>query len=1512
MIWNLSATMSDAEPVDESHTPPRRRSRRREKRRRSSSSSTSSSSTPEERTRRRSRKHPKGLTTEDVMNILTHWKAEPSKSTNSLQNSQLYNVIPEFDPANRSQSIEAWIRKVNECSQIYSWDQKQTIHFSLQKLVGLAKKWFESLPTVVFSWNEWQVKLKRAFPSEENYGRLLEEMLARTTRGDESLREYFYDKLNLLNRCEIKGKRAVDCVIHGITDRSVRSGAQALNCEEPEDLLNFLCAQRITYFSNKDRSRQRSNSSAVTNNSGNNDGSIVCFNCRNKGHPYHKCPKPVIKCKKCNRIGHDNENCKLRPVAENYVPRSKIDDTRSTAEKNTLKIVAFNDQMSPKPVDTSNTPTSITASNDKFFKTVFVNGQPFVAYIDFGSECSLLRASLALELQLTQDSGSVPVIRGFGNSCISPLCKSRVNLKLDDIETQLDVLVVGDEFMTSSLLIGQNFTELPFITVLKDCHQLVFYRTPEENLFPTEVIVKMYTLKPMTVENTSMIPITVADASFSGDVFVEGYNSLEPGREFRLLQGTYGISNGTGEIAIANLSRTPLSFKSETLIARSLPVTEAKNCRVNRISENSTLSLEPLERTNIQIGEDLISSDKNRLYTLLQKYRDCFATNMKEVGCVKDFEMKINLTDNRPVVYRPYRLSFSERLQVREIVDELLDTDIIQESSSDYASPILMVRKKSGEQRLCVDFRALNNKTIKDRFPLPLIEDQLINLSGNQFFTTLDLASGYYQIPMSRESRHLTGFITPDGHYEFKRMPFGLANAPAVFQRMINKILGNRRFDYALAYLDDLLIPSVTIEQGFERLEEILKLLREFGLTLKLTKCRFFDMTISYLGYEISAKGVKPGEAKVLAVKEFPCPCSIHEVRQFLGLTGYFRKFIKGYGEIAQPLTNLLKKNVAWHWGSDQQTAFNSLKESLLTRQVLALYDPQLETELHTDASALGIGGILMQWQASPRVLKPVAYFSRQTTVDEKHFHSYELETLAVVCSLKKFRVYLLGVPFKVFTDCAALRTTLTKRDLVPRIARWWLQIIEFNFEIEYRPGVNMAHVDALSRNTRLNAEGDVGSVSVLNIESGNWLLTLQMGDPETSRIIKVLKPEADPELVDIRQKYTVKNNALYRKVDDRLCLVVPRSARWQVCRANHDDIGHLGYAKTLERIKSQFWFAKLRRYVKKYVGSCIECAYSKDSATKKKQGLLFPIEKISVPFHTIHIDHLGPFVRSRNGNSYILTIVDGFTKYVFVRAVKDTKTKSTIKILESIFTDFGTPARIISDRGTSFTSTAFESFCSGLGIKHVLNAVACPRANGQAERFNQTILNSLSAQNLNKNERDWDKCLGKVQWGINNTVNATTQKTATEALFGLKMRDSLSNKFNVPPQSQNEDLLSLRENISVSIKKSQEEQKRKHDLGRTSAPTYQVGDLVKLTRTNYNNDGKSTKLLSKFIGPYKIVEVLGNDRYRISDVPGFNRKRNNSYESVISTDRIRPWIHLKALELDDNVDISSGEETSS
>ena len=381
---------------------------------------------------------------------------------------------------------------------------------------------------------------------------------------------------------------------------------------------------------------------------------------------------------------------------------------------------------------------------------------------------------------------------------------------------------------------------------------------------------------------------------------------------------------------------------------------------MNRIVRELS-DMPPIEKASIKVGNKIDSVSVDRLHQLLQSYRDCVAFGLVEIGCLKGIKMKIELIDEKPVVYRPYRLSYVERGQVQEIVNELLENGIIQESSSNYSSPILMVKKKSGEQRLCVDYRALNNKTKKDCFPLPLIDDQLTNLSGNTIFTTLDLASGYYQIPMSKESQHLTAFITPDGHYEFTRMPFGLANAPAVFQKVINNILGSKRFESALAYLDDILVPSMNLEQGFKRLEDVLKLLRESGLTLNLAKCRFFESSINYLGYEISAKGVQPNESKSLAVKEFPVPKNVHEVRQFLGLAGYFRRFVRSFGEIARPLTNLLKKDFTFKWTESESQAFDQLKNKLLERPILALYNPKLNTELHTDASALGVGGILLQ-----------------------------------------------------------------------------------------------------------------------------------------------------------------------------------------------------------------------------------------------------------------------------------------------------------------------------------------------------------------------------------------------------------------------------------------------------------------------------------------------------------------------------------------------------------------------
>lgn len=587
----------------------------------------------------------------------------------------------------------------------------------------------------------------------------------------------------------------------------------------------------------------------------------------------------------------------------------------------------------------------------------------------------------------------------------------------------------------------------------------------------------------------------------------------------------------------------------------------------------------------LNVGPHATEHQRQKLLNLVNTFRNCFALDLTELGTTQISEMHIQLNDDSPVSYKPYRLPYSERLIVRDLVNELLENKIVQESNSSYASPIVLVKKKTNDYRLCVDYRALNKKTIKDSYPMPVIDDQLDRLSGMKYFSSLDLKSGYYQIPMAEDSRHMTAFVTPDGHFEYTRMPFGLVNAPAVFQHMINKALGKHRYELAMPYMDDLLSSAVNIDEGLDKLSKIFELLQEARLTLNIIKkCVFFETSLDYLGYEISGNGIKPGNRKTEAVASFPTPSNIHQVRQFVGLASFFRRFIPNFASIAKPLTALTKNNVPWTWSEDQELAFQTIKTKLIERPLLALYNPSYITEVHCDASKLGLGGILLQRPDNKSPNKPVVYYSKQTSKDEEFWHSFELETLAVVLTLKKFRVYLIGVPFKVFTDCNALRTTLTKRDLVPRVARWWLTLQEYNFSIEYRPGQNMKHVDALSRNpmedTDSNDHAETREFEVMNISTTDWLQTVQLTDPKLKHI-KLILNSNEKDIKDITSNYEIRDEKIYRRVGDQLKWVVPDGAKWRICQMNHDESGHFSVEKTLAKIKQDYWFPKMNRFIK-------------------------------------------------------------------------------------------------------------------------------------------------------------------------------------------------------------------------------------------------------------------------------------------------------------------------------------------
>lgn len=1398
----------------------------------------------------------------------------------------LNNVIPEFDPFCKEQNIDSWLHKIEECAQIYNWDEKHMIHYALPKLTGVAKTWYQGLPSLLYSWPEWKLKLRESFPSRDNYAELLTEMLGKKVRYGESLELYYYAKMNLLNRCEIMGKRAVDCLIFGIEDRSVRLGAQAAEFNEPEQVLKFFKTVKVGQDRNtpvdiKGRDRDKRMQQGIPNYQPSNNKSntqqksnyshIVCFNCNETGHPFFRCTKPRSQCTLCHLRGHMASEC----------PK-KVQSNQNEGKK-VLRI------------------ESNHSSSMKYKMPLKINDKISDCLVDLGCEGTLIRLSDAQSLGLKWEPVEGPILSGFGNTRFRPLGSASATIEIQGVtERDVEILVVDDTHINTPVMLGHTFTERPNIKITKTETDVIFEKI--QRCAPYRCVLNCARDVTIISGKTSAVPVTSAEP-YTGRIYVNGTVRGCENMKHYLFPGEYSVDQGSGSILIQNIGLNDITFKAGDLITRAVKLEEC--LQVLTVAEPLT------NESTLNIGDGINDVDKNKLKLLLEEYKDCFSNSLKDLGFTTETEMVIHLEDSEPVVYRPYRLAFTERQHVRDMVQEMLDSGIVRESSSSFASPIVLVNKKSGEKRLCVDYRALNKKTKREHYPSPRIEDQLDLLSGSSLYISLDLASGYYQIPIAEESRDKTAFVTPDGQYEYNRMPFGLVNAPSVFQRTINKIINKSSVrSYVLVYMDDILIPAGSFNEGLLRLQEVLELLKQNGLTLKLSKCKFFYDKIDYLGYEVSSEGVRPGTHKTDAVSKFDAPRNVHEVRRFLGLASYFRRFVKNFALLARPLTALLKKDTPWKWGDDEVRAFEVLKTSLIERPILAIYNPQAETQLHTDASKFGVAGILMQ-KDETGLLKVIAYYSRQTSIDEQKLHSFELETLAVIASLSKFRVYLLGVKFKIITDCNALRSTLVKRDLIPRIARWWVQFMEFDCEIEYRPGEKMAHVDALSRCPVGRPGDDQHVIDVLTVTTDDWLVTVQQADEEMKNIFNILNDPKTKDVVEIYKNYKLKNGRVFRVIGDNdERWVVPRGARWQILKSNHDDIGHFGVEKTLARIQASYWFPKMRRFVKKYVASCLECAHHK-VPSGLKAGELHPIPKVDKPFHTIHADHLGPFIRSKRGNTYILVVIDAFTKFISLFAVRNTKSSTSIRVFKEHFSYFGTPVRLITDQGTSFTSNTFKSFIKSTGIKHIHNAVATPRANGQVERYNRTILAALGSMNHDEPNGKWDEHLPDIQLGINTTINATTKRTPAELLFGCNvtnpsqgiLNDIISNSGS---ESTKESLDKIRSEANELIQSQQQRSKESFDRRRNRNVVFHVGDLVRVIRAAAGIEGQSKKLEPKCQGPYRIKKILPNDRFVIEDTPLTRKGRR--YESIVAIDKIFPWLTFSRPMSED--DVSSDAES--
>ena len=423
----------------------------------------------------------------------------------------------------------------------------------------------------------------------------------------------------------------------------------------------------------------------------------------------------------------------------------------------------------------------------------------------------------------------------------------------------------------------------------------------------------------------------------------------------------------------------------------------------------------------------------------------------------------IDVGDAKPIKQRWYRTSRPEGQFIQEEIQRMLQQNLIERSRSAWASPVVLVRKKNGKMRFCVDYRQLNQVTKKDSYPLPRIDDMLDALGSSSWFTSLDLASGYWQVEVAPEDREKTAFITQFGTYQFLVMPFGLCNAPATFQRLMDDVLEGILWKFVVVYLDDLNVYSTTFEQHLEHLRIVFERLKKAGLKLNPEKCFFAKKELTFLGYLISSEGIHTDPAKIDKVKNFPIPKNLTQLRGFLGLASYYRRFIKDFSKIANPLNKLLRKDNPYLWTSAQQNAFELLKQHLIQAPILAYPDFRKEFILLTDASTIGLGAILAQKdiEGNERV---IAYASRTLNRPEQNYSATELECLAVVWAVRHFHSYLHGNRFILITDHSALCYLFKTATPTGRLARWVMKLQPYDFKVIHRAGKKHTNVDSLSR----------------------------------------------------------------------------------------------------------------------------------------------------------------------------------------------------------------------------------------------------------------------------------------------------------------------------------------------------------------------------------------------------------------------------------------------------------------
>ena len=894
------------------------------------------------------------------------------------------------------------------------------------------------------------------------------------------------------------------------------------------------------------------------------------------------------------------------------------------------------------------------------------------------------------------------------------------------------------------------------------------------------------------------------------------------------------------------------------------------------------LGKETSERLNLlRVGPQVRAvSSADRNYS--QRCPDLF----KGLGKLKNFQLQLAIDQEvKPVAQKLRRLPFSLQPAVEAKLEELLEQDIIEQVTgpTPWVSPIVCIPKKDNQIRLCIDMRQANKAIIRERHPMPTIDDLLHEMNGAVMFSKLDLSQSFHQIELDVNSRQITTFVTHKGLFRYKRLFFGVSCAPEIHQRVIQQVIGG--CEGARNIADDIIIYGSTVEEHNRRLDAVLQCLWEAGLRLNQEKCRFGLPELTFMGYRLSKHGISATDEKVRAVLNARKPRAASEVRSFLGLLNFVGRFLPDMSTVSAPLRDLTKAKTPWKWTSVEQEAFEELKKRIAQHSTLAYFCASAETRLVVDASPVGLGAVLLQRRDG--MFRPVEYASRSLTDVERRYSQTEREALAVVWGCERFHIYLYGIEFELVSDHKPLLSIYSpKSKPPPRVERWALRLQPYKFRIAYIPGKeNIA--DSLSRliqDPEVTSEDD-GEDFIRFVADHAVPATLTQQDIQlaTSR-----DGESQTVLGCLTDSDWRRCPRQYRQVRYEMCeydgmlmrdrrIVIPASLRAQVLELAHE--GHQGIVRTKQRLRSKVWWPGIDTDAERRVKRCHACQVVSPGN---------PPEPVIVgdlpngPWEDLQMDLCGPFP----SGEHLVVILDKFSRWVEVEVVHLTTTEHILRPLEKIFACHGFPLSITTDNARNLTSGEFEEYCRIRGIHHHTVTPLWPQANGGVERQNRTLLKAIRAAVAER--RDWQAALTTFLMAYRSTAHPATAVSPAELMFGRAIRTKMPEVAGQQPRRSNEQ---ARENDHQYKVKA----KRNADRRRRAKPAHlNVGDrvLVKVT-------GKSNKLCGSFYpNPYVVTELCGT-QVCVRRGDGRVFRRNKSCVKVFTPDDTDDFVTPSTADVD-------------